>query len=95
MLYEKKKERTTTHSRVSRINVGGFGLMYDFVSSLIKFIYSEKATKFYEIFPLLLTVYSAVKSKEKIPQNFVVCMNFIIQIVSGFFAINVTEPFIQ
>ena len=37
---------------------------------LIKFIYSEKATKFCEIFPLLLTVCNAVKSKVKISQNF-------------------------
>ena len=37
---------------------------------LLKFIYSEKATKFCEIFPLLLTVCTVVKSKEKISQNF-------------------------
>ena len=37
----------------------------------IKFIYSEKATKFFEIFPLLLTVCNVVKSKGKISQNFV------------------------
>ena len=30
---------------------------------LLKFIYSEKATKFYEIFPLLLTTVHTVKSK--------------------------------
>ena len=35
----------------------------------LKFIYSEKATKFFKIFPLLLTVCTAVKSK--ISQNFV------------------------
>ena len=35
----------------------------------IKFIYSEKATKFCEIFPLLLTVCTVVKSKGKILQN--------------------------
>ena len=38
---------------------------------IIKFIYSEKATKFWEIFPLLLTVCTVVKSKGKISQNFV------------------------
>ena len=32
----------------------------------IKFIYSEKATKFCEIFPLLLTVCAVVKSKERL-----------------------------
>ena len=37
----------------------------------IKFIYSEKATKFCEIFPLLLTAVHTVKSKGKIFQNFV------------------------
>ena len=37
----------------------------------IKFMYSEKATKFCEIFPLLLTVCIVVKSTEKISQNFV------------------------
>ena len=37
----------------------------------LKFMYSEKATKFCEIFPLLLTVCTVVKSKGKISQNFV------------------------
>ena len=49
---------------------------------LIKFIYSEKATKFCEIFPLLLTGTTQDKSKVKISQNFVVFseyMNFISQ----------------
>ena len=32
----------------------------------VKFIYSEKATKFCEIFPFLLTVCTVVKSKGKI-----------------------------
>ena len=35
----------------------------------INFIYSEKATKFCEIFPLHLTVCTGVKSKGKILQN--------------------------
>ena len=39
--------------------------------TLLKLIYSEKATKFGEIFPLLLTTVNTVKSKEKISQNFV------------------------
>ena len=39
--------------------------------SRVKFIYSEKATKFCEIFPLLLTTVHTVKSKGKISQNFV------------------------
>ena len=37
----------------------------------VKFIYSEKATKFCEIFPSLLTVCTIVISKGKISQNFV------------------------
>ena len=36
----------------------------------IKFIYSEKATKFCKNFTLLLTVCTVVKSKVKISQNF-------------------------
>ena len=47
---------------------------------LLKFIHSEKATKFCEIFPLLLTTVHTVKSKEKISQHFVAFseyMNFI------------------
>ena len=50
------------------------------IHCVLKFIYSEKATKFCEIFPLLLTVCTVVKSKEKISQNFVAFseyMNFI------------------
>ena len=46
---------------------------------LIKFIYSEKATTFCEIFTLLLTGNTKDKSKMKISQNFVAlseCMNF-------------------
>ena len=37
----------------------------------LKFIYSEKATKFCEIFTLLLTTVHTVKSKVKILQSFV------------------------
>ena len=38
---------------------------------LLKFIYSKKATKFCEIFTLLLSYVVPVKSKVKISQNFV------------------------
>jgi hypothetical protein len=41
------------------------------ICTLIKFIYSEKATKFSEIFPLLLTTVHTVKSNGKSLQNFV------------------------
>ena len=39
--------------------------------TILKFIYSEKATKFCEIFTLLWTTVHTVKSKVKISQNFV------------------------
>ena len=48
--------------------------------ALVKFINSEKATKFCEIFTLLLSYVVPVKSKVKISQNFVAFseyMNFI------------------
>ena len=51
------------------------------ILTLLKFIYSEKVTKFCEIFPFLLTVCTVVKSKRKISQNFVTFseyMNFIL-----------------
>ena len=38
-------------------------------NNILKFIYSEKATKLFEIFTLLLTVCTVVKSKVKISQN--------------------------
>ena len=37
---------------------------------LVKFMYSEKATQFCEIFPLLLSFVVPVRSKVKISQNF-------------------------
>ena len=43
---------------------------------LAKFIYSEKATKFCEIFTLLLTTVHRVKSKVKISQNFVTFLEY-------------------
>ena len=50
-------------------------------NTFLKFIYSEKATKFCEIFTLILTTVHTVKSKMKISQNFVAFseyMNFTI-----------------
>ena len=41
------------------------------VRLVLTFIYSEKATKFCEILPFLLTLCTVVKSKGKISQNFV------------------------
>ena len=52
-----------------------------------KFICSEKATKFSEIFTLLLTVCTVVKSKVKISLNSVAFseyMNFTIQIAKNY-----------
>ena len=49
-------------------------------------MYSEKATKFCEIFPILLTLCTVVKSKGKISQNFVAFseyMNFTWDILSS------------
>jgi hypothetical protein len=49
----------------------------DLICDEIKFIYSEKATKFCEIFTLLLTVCNVVKNKVKISQNFVAFSEYI------------------
>ena len=43
----------------------------DQIGVLLNFIYSEKTTKFCEIFTLLLSVYTVDKSKVDISQNFV------------------------
>ena len=45
--------------------------------TVVKFIYSEKATKFCEIFSLLLTTVHTVKSKLKISQNFVAFSKYV------------------
>ena len=42
----------------------------------LKFIYSEKATKFREISTLLLTTVHTVKSKVEISQNFVAFLEY-------------------
>ena len=49
---------------------GDYDWSYDLDLST-QFIYSEKATKFCEIFTLVLTTVYTVKSKIKISQNFV------------------------
>ena len=53
------------HSRDQKISKG----LKSQQEIYIKFIHSEKATKFCEIFPLLLTTVNTVKSKGKILQN--------------------------
>ena len=50
---------------------------------VVKFIYSEKATKFCEIFTLLLSYVVPVKSKVKILQNFVALSEYMNQIFLG------------
>ena len=45
--------------------------------TVLKFICSEKATKFCKIFPLLLIVCTVAKSKGKISQNFVAFSEYI------------------
>ena len=45
--------------------------IYDFMKHLLKFIYSEKATKFCEISTLIWSYVVPVKSKVEISQNFV------------------------
>ena len=60
--------------------------------NLLKYIYSEKATKFCEIFPLLLTAVHTVKSKGKISQKFVAFseyMKFNIKLLSlAYYSLN-------
>ena len=51
----------------------------------VKFIYSEKATKLYEIFTFLLSYVMPVKSKAKISQNFVASSEYMNFIHSYFF----------
>ena len=55
----------------------------------VKFIYSEKATKFCKISTLLLTVCTVVKSKVDISQNFVAFSEYIYELY--LFVINWTE----
>ena len=46
----------------------------------VKFIYSEKATKFGETFTLLLSYVVPVKSKLKISQNFVAISEYVYEL---------------
>ena len=61
----------------------------------LKFIYSEKATKFCKIFTLLLSYMVPVKNKVEISQNFVAFseyMNFKDRILNGKHQMTVTVP---
>ena len=74
--------RTKVETRI-RILEGGHSLQVQrqFESFfLLKFIYSEKASKFCEIFLLLLTVCTVIKSKGKISQNFVAFSEYIYEL---------------
>ena len=55
---------------ISNYIIKSFQKNFHLCTSVLKFIHSEKATKFCEIFPLLLTVCTVVRSKGKISQNF-------------------------
>ena len=61
--------RTSNIASLSTTESARFNVRW--AGGTLKFIYSEKAPKFCEIFPLLLTVCTAVKIKGKISQNFV------------------------
>ena len=54
--------------------------LYGKKNAPLKFIYSEKATKFCKIFPLLLTSVHTVKSKGKISQNFVAFSEYTVKL---------------
>ena len=56
--------------RIFLNNLGSF-----FFVCVLKFIYFEKATKFFKIFTLLLITVHTAKSKVNISQNFVVSQN--------------------
>ena len=61
-----------SHSLLGKLSLISTSLNFVVFLSLVllKFIYSEKATKFCEIFTLLLSYVVPVKSKVKISQNF-------------------------
>ena len=61
---------------------------------LIKFIYSEKATKFYEISTLLLSYVVPVKSKVEISQNFVAFSEYMNFKIKTFQIVRLKLPFI-
>ena len=68
-----KKKKRMSHEVPSDFQV--FNSLKIFLK-MLKFIHSEKARKFCEIFPLLLTTVHKVKSKGKISQNFVAFLEY-------------------
>ena len=85
MSVERQKLSLQVHNKVYVLQFLFYSNCFEQLQALmgwivLKFIYSETATKFFEIFPLLLSVYTVDKSKGKISQNFVAFseyMNFI------------------
>ena len=68
----------TTLGDVHKINFHGFDPWLDFVCAcILKFIYSEKATKFCEISILYLPYLVTVKSTVEISQNLVAFSEYI------------------
>ena len=60
-----------TFAALWQIGSSGQHYFFEILLTVVKFIYSEKATKFCEIFTLLLTGTTKDKGKVKISQNFV------------------------
>ena len=70
-MYEDLIQRKMFYSFIDNPGLESFFKDKSSQKVILKFIYSEKATKFCEIFALLLTTVHTVKSKMKISQNFV------------------------
>ena len=66
----------------SKLEILSLQFVEEFINRL-KFIYSEKATKFCEIFTLLLSYVVPVKSKVEILQNFVAFSEYMNFIMNG------------
>ena len=64
----KKEVRVPTSDKIQNISIQ---FLTHLIMTLVKFIYSEKATKFCEISTLILSVCTVDKSKVEILQKFV------------------------
>ena len=62
---------------VEIISVEAFYFVFIFTFNIAKFVYSEKATKFCEISPLLLSTVHLDKIKVEISQNFVAFSEYV------------------
>ena len=63
--------KTDISDNVFKIAINPHSMLVRNLKKVLKFIYSQKATKFFKISPLLLTALHTVKIKGKISQNFV------------------------